>query len=139
VTNLLGNLQAYHCSEEFNIRLREKILDHQKAPARDPFRRYAFTVSFAAILILAIMVFNPFSADERGDLPPLPASSIKASPANKQVQIKSVDNMNTGSGVEAGRDIKTLDEAKAYSDSLKEKSEPKLKHVDKKEIQETRP
>lgn len=139
VKNLLGNLQSYQCSEEFNFRLREKIHQNQKTSVKDPVKKYVLSVSFAAVLILMFVFINPFSSEESGTLPQIPASSISTPQMQNQSNSQGGGSSNASSGIQSARDIKTIDEAKAYSDSVKDKSAPELKHVDQKEIQESRP
>ncbi len=134
----LGALQTYHCSENFNIRLREKILQNQKIPVNGPVRRYVLSLSFAAVLVLVMVIFNPFSSEDDGTSPQVPAASMQVLPEKKTPNIQNVTSTNDNESY-SGRDIKTLDEAKAYADSTKEKSESPLKHVDQTEIQQTRP
>ena len=69
--------------------------------------------------------------------PPGPADQYPRvnSPANMQ----NIGTAGAGNGSYNGTDIKTLDEAKAYNDSSRDKSLPEMRQVDKKEIKETRP
>jgi hypothetical protein len=139
VKSILGNLQSMHCSGDFNTRLRERIHQNPKTTVKDPVKKYTLSVSFAAVLILVVVFLNPFATDKSETLPQIPASPISTPQIKNQSNIQGVRNTTANSGVQSARDIKTIDEAKAYSDSTKDKSAPELKHVDQKEIQESRP
>ena len=138
ITNILGNLQSLRCSYSFNVKLREKILLNRKLPEKDPVKKYVLSISFAAIFILILVILNPFSSEETANSPLTPEASMQLSPEKNKQNINQVDNNNTGESL-GGRDIKTLEEAQVHSDSTKDKSVPKLKHVDQKEIQESQP
>ncbi len=138
IADMLGNLQSLRCSENFNVNLREKILLNRKLPENYPVRRYVLSVSVAALFIFVLVIFNPFSSEENENSPLIPEASMQLSPEKNKQNVNQADNTNTDESFE-GRDIKTLEEAQAQADSTKDKSAPKLKHVDQKEIQETQP
>ncbi len=139
VRTLLGSLETRHCSDDFNVRLRERILHSQEQTVRDPFKRYALSISFAAIFVLVIVFIYPFSAEEETDRPGSSNPAVQTPAATINPGVPAVDRKLDGGGVQAARDIKTLDEAKVASDSSKDMTDPNLKHVDKKDIQQVRP
>jgi hypothetical protein len=139
IKNALGNLAAYHCSENFNVALRERIVRDQNVPVRYPIKKYALSVSFAAVLVVIFFILNPFTSEDSPKLQQITAPSGQYPQVNNPASMQNIGTAKAGNGSYDGTDIKTRDEAKAYTDSSRDKSLPEMRQVDKKEIKETRP
>jgi len=139
IRHSLGNLRTYHCSGNFNVALRERIIRDQNAPVRYPVKKYALSLSFAAVLIVIFFILNPFTSEDSPEMQQITAPSGQYPQVNNPASMRNIGTSNAGSGSYNGTDIKTLDEAKAYTDSSRDKSLPEMRQVDKKEIKETRP
>lgn len=139
IRNSLGNLRKYRCSDNFNIALRERIIRDQNEPVRYPVKKYVLSASFAAVLVVAFSVLNPFTSEESRDVQQITAPADQYPRVNSPANMQNIGTAGAGNGSYNGTDIKTLDEAKAYNDSSRDKSLPEMRQVDKKEIKETRP
>jgi hypothetical protein len=119
VSRLLKQLPPQKCSEDFNIRLRERIYNE---PAKKwmsaKVRRYSLGFSFVIVIAVVIFAFNSQIEDNK-DAQFIPI----------QNQISSDDSYNGESF-----NVKTREEQPAIPDSMnikkKEKKDPRIKYVD---------
>ena len=122
VSSLLKNLPAHKCSEDFNVRLRERIHNEpQKNWLSTNVRRYSLAFSFIVILAVAIFALN--SQTEENTAAPFIPSRNAVSSDNNIYNDESID-------------VKTRNQQPTVVDSnnirMKEKKDPQIKYVDQK-------
>jgi hypothetical protein len=142
----LKNLNYYSCSEDFQLKLREKIhTQPESVISKQNIVRYSF--AFSVVIILFIVTFSMMNASDSPELNPLV-------PENSDFQIKTTDpvpNPLSGNKVKSlvnddnGVAIKTrpvqnivADSSRIYDKSGSRKDIPPIKQVDQK-IKDTPP
>ena len=138
VQSLMGNLISVQCSNNFNLKLREKIANSENEPyvSRDSFKKLSYGFSFAIFIVLIVFGFNFFNqveSDSNIILPQVqnqePLSS--STPSNQYIKHASSNLSQTEE-----LNVRTKDGEGVYSDSTKIKSpeekNPRVKYVDSK-------
>jgi hypothetical protein len=138
ISILLSKLPDHKCSDDFSAKLRKKIHNSDsraKLPVT-PLKKYSFAFSFAILAVIIVFTLNVFD-NNSGDTNVIPESSnLQNSNPQPSPQIPSqpVSNIPAVSNKEV--DIKTVDEQKAVTDSVKKEeksaSEKNFKYVDDK-------
>ena len=137
LSNRLSNLKYYHCSDEFTVKLRERIHSSPESfVSRQNFVRYSFAASFIIILIAAILTLTNLSSDSPGTIPDsqgeFQGPMNHSSPASNQLPAKEINTIIDNSEMDVG----TKSNPNVVGDSLniqKEKDKPPIKYVDQKE------
>jgi hypothetical protein len=139
VTTQLNNLTSHKCSDEFSVKLRERIhTTSEPIISRQNIIRYSFAASFVIILVIATLTITNLSS-ESPEIPALQGTtqSPAKSPSPVSKPVSPADKQ--GTQVEDGAmDIKSKSDQNAYSDSVrvqpeKKKNKPPIKYVDKKQ------
>ena len=133
VSSHLSNLKSYECSDDFSVKLREKIhTSSQPIINRQNIVRYSFAASFVIILVIATLTITNLSSESPESAPALQGTT--QSPANNPNPVSSANQQNTE--VEDGDlPVNQKPNQNAYSDSSrvqpeKKKNKPPIKYVD---------
>jgi hypothetical protein len=133
VSSQLSNLQSYKCSDDFSVKLREKIhTSSEPIISRQNIVRYSFAASFVIILVIATLTITNLSSDSPESAPALQGTT--QNPANNPNPVSSTTKQNTR--VEEGEmGINQKSSQDVYSDSSrvqqeKKKNKPPIKLVD---------
>ena len=138
VKTMMGNLISVKCSDNFNLRLREKIAKNDTNPivSRDSIKKLSYGFSFAMIILLMVFGFNFFSqadSDSNVNLPQV-LNQESITPSN-QVS-PNIQNASSNLTQTEEFSVRTKDAEGVYSDSTKEKlseeKNPRVKYVDSK-------
>ncbi len=141
LSSKLKNLNYYSCSEEFQLKLREKIHTPSKSViSRQNIVRYSF--AFSMVIILFIVTFSMITGSDSPELNPVV-------PGNSDFQIKmanpvsnplSGNNVNSLVNDDNGINIKTktaqdmvVDSSRIYDNPGSKIDIPPIKHVGQKE------
>jgi len=137
MSKMLTGLKSYKCSDDFSVKLREKIhrSDSQAKLPATPAKKYSYAFSFVVVAVLATFMVTAIT-DEPDNVNTIPeTTNIKeqipsASPTNQP---------NPGIHTPASEqqvDIKTIDEQKVPADSLRNQRDSdeggQIKQVDTK-------
>lgn len=139
LSKMLGDLPEYECSDNFNVKLRDRL--HRDSSAVKlpvtPLKKYSFAFSFVMLAVIVVFTFNTFT-EQDDPVKNLPESSkIQSVQSNPVFQNK----MQPASRVQIdGRqvDIKTIDENVAMTDSLKNEVIKKEKQSNIKYVDDTK-
>ena len=138
VQSLMNNLKSVKCSDDFNLKLRERISGNLNEPmiSRNSFKRVSYGFSFAIFVFVIIFGFNFFNQAESDSDILLPQvqkqeSTIPTNPSNQNIRQASTNYTQTEE-----LDVRTKDSDGIYSDSAKTKSpdvkDSRVKYVDTK-------
>lgn len=140
VSGELGKLKNYNCSDDFSVKLRERI-HTTSAPlvSRQSVIRYSFAASFIIIFVVAALTISNMMSDSPENTPALPSSTNnpiqKVNPVSDPGSpgIKSKNLVGEGD-----LDVKSKSNQNTYSDSTrvleeKKKNKPPVKYVDQKQ------
>jgi len=138
VKSLMSNLKSVKCSDDFNLKLRERITGNLNEPmiSRSSFKKVSYGFSFALIVVVTVFGFNFFNQAETNNDVLLPQvqkqeSTIPSNPSYQNVQQTSTNYTQTEE-----LDVRTKDSEGMYSDSAKTKSpdvkDSRVKYVDTK-------
>lgn len=138
IKTILQNLNAIKCSDNFNLKLRQRLADEKNEPfiSGINIRRLSYGFSFAAILFLVFFGINMFSGTDSEISNPLPKvenQGINTMPANpNQLVNHSANKFDPAEELE----VKTKNVDGSLSDSTKERkkqqNDPPVKYVDTK-------
>ena len=135
---LMSNLGPVHCSDDFNLKLRERIAGNQNESmvSNGSFKKVTYGFSFAIFVFVIVFGFNFFNQAEPDSDILLPQvqkqeSTVPSNPTNQNVQQASTNLTQTEE-----LDVRTKESEGIYSDSAKTKSpdvkDPRVKYVDTK-------
>jgi len=138
VQSLMSNLASVKCSDDFNLKLRERIASNLNEPmiSRSSFKKVSYGFSFVMIIVVTVFGFNFFNQAETNNDVLLPQvqeqeSTIPSKPSCQCVQQRSTSYTQ---GYEL--DVRTKESDGIYSDSAKTKSpdvkDSRVKYVDTK-------
>jgi putative zinc finger protein len=138
VQSLMGNLASVKCSEDFNLKLREKVAGNQNESmiSSGSFKKVTYGFSFAIFIFAIVFGFNFFNqADTAADiqLPQVQKQEaiVPSNTAHQNIQQASTNLTHTDE-----LDVRTKESEGIYSDSAKTKSpdvkDPRVKYVDTK-------
>jgi hypothetical protein len=135
VSKQLSNLTSHKCSEEFSVKLREKIhTTSEPIISRQNIVRYSFAASFVIILVIATLTITNLSS-ESPETPALQGSTQSPVKTPNPVSNPVSPGNKSGTMVNDGDlDIKSKSDQNAYNDSTrvqpeKKKNKPPIKHV----------
>lgn len=137
LSNRLSNLKYHHCSDEFTVKLRERIhTSPEPFISRQNLARYSFAASFIIILIAAILTLTNLSSDSPGTIPdsqgefqgPMNQSSPVSNPLPAKEINTIIDNTEMDVGTKSNPNV-----VGDTSNVQKEKNKPPIKYVDQKE------
>jgi hypothetical protein len=140
LSSKLKNLNYYSCSNEFQLKLREKIHTQPESTiSKQNIVRYS--LAFSMVIILFIVTFSMLNFSDSPELNPL-------IPENSEFQINATNpvsnplpgnNVNSLVNDDNGVDIKTrttqdmvADSSRIYDNPDSKKDIPPIKHVDQK-------
>jgi len=93
VQSLMSNLISVHCSDNFNLKLREKIANSENEPfvSRDSVKKLSYAFSFAIFVLLIVFGFNFFNqvdSDSNNILPQVQKqeSVNPSTPSNQNIK-----------------------------------------------------
>jgi hypothetical protein len=131
VSRHLSNLKNHTCSDDFSVKLREKI-HTTSGPliSRRNIVRYSFAASFVIILVIATFAITYLMSDSPENSPTLQGSTQNANPVSADEQTDPLVD-------EGDLDINAKPNQNALSDSSRvlpeeKKNNPKIKYVDQK-------
>ena len=138
VQSLMSNLDPVQCSDDFNLKLRERIAGNQNESmvSNGSFKKVTYGFSFAIFVFVIVFGFNFFNQAEPDSDILLPQvqkqeSTVPSNPTNQNVQQASTNLTQTEE-----LDVRTKESEGIYSDSAKTKSpdvkDPRVKYVDTK-------
>lgn len=138
IQSLMSNLEPIKCSDDFNLKLRERIAGNlnESMISTSSFKKVSYGFSFALIIIVTVFGFNFFNQAETNNDVLLPQvqkqeSTIPSNPSKQNFQQASTNLTQTEE-----LDVRTKDSEGIYSDSAKTKSDdikdPRVKYVDTK-------
>lgn len=137
----LNNLRYHKCSDEFSLKLREKIhTSSEPLISRQNMVRYSFAASFVIILVIATFTITNLSSESPDTTPALQGSS--ENPVNNTNPVSNpVSGNDVNTFVNDGEvNINTKSNQRAIIDSTgsktqpeKKKDKPPIKYVDQKE------
>ena len=138
VQSLMSNLDSVYCSDDFNLKLRERIAGNQNESivSSGSFKKVTYGFSFAIFVFVIVFGFNFFNQAEPDSDILLPQvqkqeSTVPSNPTNQNVQQASTNLTQTEE-----LDVRTKESEGIYSDSAKTKSpdvkDPRVKYVDTK-------
>jgi hypothetical protein len=131
VSTHLSNLKKHACSDDFSVKLREKIhTTSEPLISRRTVLRYSFAVSFVIILVIATFTITNLMSDSPENTPTLQGSTQKANPVSAEEQPDPLVN-------EGELNLNSKPNQNAFSDRSrvqpeKKKNKPKIKYVDQK-------
>lgn len=135
IQSLMQNLNTIKCSDDFNLRLRNRIINNENDPliSKEIFRKTSYGLSFAMVVIFAVVGFNFFNGteSESGIISPQVQIQESNNPSDPLVN-KTSSNLTQTEEME----VRTKDAEGIYSDSSKtnkpEEKDPRVKYVDSK-------
>jgi len=138
----LNNLKYQKCSDEFSLKLRERIhTSSEPLISRQNIIRYSFAASFVIILVIATFTITNLSSESPDTTPALQGSTESPVPVKNPNPVS--NPVSTGNDVknlvdDGEVDIGTKSPQKAASDSVrvqqdKKKDKPAIKYVDQKD------
>jgi hypothetical protein len=136
----LNNLKYHKCSDEFSLKLRERIhTSSEPLISRQNIVRYSFAASFVIILVIATFTITNLSSESPDTTPDLQGSTESPVKNPNPVSNPVSPGNNAKTAVKDGEvNIGTKSPQQAVSDSVRlqqeeKKSEPAIKYVDQKE------
>lgn len=139
LSKVLGDLPEYECSDDFNVKLRDRI--HRDSSAVKlpviPLKKYSFAFSFVMIAVIAVFTFNTLTEKDDPVINLPESSNIQSVQPNPVYQNK----MQPASQVQTDNrqvDIKTIDENVTVTDSLHNETIKKEKQSNIKYVDETK-
>jgi hypothetical protein len=134
LTSHLNNFEYHKCSDEFSVKLRERIhTTSEPLISRQNIIRYSFAASFVIILIIAIFTITNLSSESPENIPAMQEAS--GSPANKPNPVSGNDANSYADEEEMNIGTKPDPNAAGDSTSLSKEhnqNKPAIKQVDKK-------
>ena len=134
LTSHLNNFEYHKCSDEFSVKLRERIhASSEPLISRRNIIRYSFAASFVIILIIAIFTITNLSSDSPENIPVLQEAS--GNPASKPNPVSGNDansymnEEDLGISTKSGQN--TASDSTVYSKEHNQ-NKPQIKQVDKK-------
>jgi hypothetical protein len=138
IQSIIGNLNSIKCSDNFNLKLRERIAKNQNGTvfSKDSMKKLSYGFSFAIFIFLIVFGFNFFNQEDSDSKFVVPQfqnqeSLNPSNPSNQNLQQAS-SNLNQTEELE----VRTKDGEGMYSDSSNSKSpdekNPRVKYVDSK-------
>ena len=139
VQSIMGNLVSVQCSDDFNLKLRERIASGQNnsVVSKNSIKKLSYGFSFAIFIFLIVFGFNFFDQAESDSNILLPQvqkqeSTIPSNPSNQNILQTSSSNLTQTEEL----DVRTKESEGIYSDSANTKSpdvkDPRVKYVDSK-------
>jgi len=131
---LLSNLKSKNCSDDFMIKLHQKLQSEAVPQSKNNnLKRYSYVFSFATIvIIIAFGVNSMFTETELPTQVPIFPEKNKTGTNASVSPMANQKKQNSNNA--AGLDIKTQAEHNIYADSLKmrkgNEENPKIKYVD---------
>lgn len=138
VQALMGNLASIKCSDNFNLKLREKLVNIENEPlvSKDSIKRISYGFSFAIIIFLIVFGFNFYNQpnSDSNILLPQVQNQESVTPGNQANQNIQQASSNLTQTEEFN--VRTKDAEGIYTDSTKnklsEEKNPRVKYVDSK-------
>jgi len=108
LTSHLNNFEYHKCSDEFSVKLRERIHTSSKPLiSRQNLIRYSFAASFVIILIIAIFTITNLSSESPENIPVLQEASgnpaVKPNPVSGNDANSYVNEGDLDIGTKAGQ------------------------------------
>ena len=136
----LNNLQSYHCTEDFQIKLRQRLISEPNSLInRQQFVRYSIAVSFIIILVIVTMNIS-FQNNDQETLPATTGQSDLKIQTSRPVSNPVSETTDAQPMNEGEIDIKTKPRQQAIADSTESPINPEsqlrdknFKYVDQKE------
>jgi hypothetical protein len=135
----LGNLTSYSCSDDFSLKLREKIHSTpQPVLSRQMMVRFSFAASFIIILVVVFITLNNLPDSRESSLPVQRTSNLQyetPNPVSNPAASSNPDILKNDGETEVN--TKTTqqifdDSSKVYQLPDSRQDEPLIKHVDQK-------
>ena len=137
--SIMGNLVSVQCSDDFNLKLRERIAGNQNESmvSSGSFKKVSYGFSFAIFIFVIVFGFNFFNQAEPDSEILLPQvqkqeSTIPSNPSNQNILQTSSSNLTQTEEL----DVRTKESEGIYSDSAETKSpdvkDRRVKYVDSK-------
>ena len=139
LSKMLGNLPEHECSDDFNVKLRDRI-HRESSVVRlpvTPLKKYSFAFSFVMIAVVAVFTFNTLTEKDDPVINLPESSNIQSVQPNPVYQNK----MQPASRIKTDNrqvDIKTIDENVTVTDSLHNEILNKEKQSNIKYVDETK-
>jgi hypothetical protein len=138
VQSLMSNLAPLKCSDDFNLKLRERIAGNLNEPmiSRSLFKKLSYGFSFALIIIVTVFGFNFFNQTETNSEVLLPQVQKQESTTPSNPSYNNVQQTSSTFTETEELDVRTKESDGIYSDSAKTKSpdvkDARVKYVDTK-------
>lgn len=138
VQSLLNKLSSIQCSDDFSLKLREKIdnSENESVFSRDSVKKVSYGFSFAIFIFIIVFGFNFFNQAESDSNISLPQVQQQESLSPSSQSDQNIQQASSSLTQTEELNIRTKDGKGIYSDSTKnnppEEKDPRVKYVDSK-------
>lgn len=138
VQSLLSDLSSVKCSDNFNLKLREKIANNENESvfSRESVKKVSYGFSFAIFIFIIVFSFNFFNQAESDPNINLPQVQQQKSLSPSNPSVQNIQQASSSMTQTEELNVRTKDGKGIYSDSTKnnspEEKDPRVKYVDSK-------